>query len=226
MRTHGLLHGGGLDSTLLFCLMSGLFKLEGTERFPSVFAAIHCDYGHLASLAEMEAVKNQTADIGTLSNVTPYRMLLRATLNLPETNMLMDGKLDSPIELDGRNEALIRCAHHNGITDIWIGAENVLPPKSPMADCTREFFDRMEKELSTGFLPVTIHTPFLNIPADEYQRIMSGALTGLYGEDVKNVMSHAMTCYRPVYSKSGDKHCGVCPHCVKLGQLRGGYVSR
>ena len=93
-----VLHGGGLDSTLLVStLCNGLY---------SELVFIHVNYGHLASEYELEAIKRQ---ISFLSRY-PFTVKL-VELNLPpwtqEGQLFTGNHADSPV-IPHRNEELIK----------------------------------------------------------------------------------------------------------------------
>lgn len=218
--THGLLHGGGFDSTLLFVSMLGLLKPYGFNvPAPHTFGVVHVDYGHLAAKAERAAILSQIGDASVIPQPhVPYPVFLTNTF-VPEdvtaTNFLFTGNAAHGVELPNRNRTMIETAIHNGICEIYVGAEPVPAYKTPMTDCTLPYLRALEAELRQADDRIRIHAPFLSLTYAEYRTFLRLAMRDR--ESLGDMMKTAMTCYTPTDGR--DPHCGHCSHCQKRNAI-------
>lgn len=210
-----ILHGGGIDSTLLFTTL--------LDQFKDPITLIHIDYGHRAARAELKAIKEQ-ANLGMMFR-KGYKIFVETLKveDVPPTGLLFTGDLEDSPEIPDRNATLIRHAFKvfPDMASIWIGADPVPEGVQPMEDCTPKYFENLVKQITEerNKKLSLIMTPFLYLSYTAYEDLLRRYINHpQYGK----LMAMAMTCWDPTWEENiRDMHCGKCAHCKKYERIYG-----
>lgn len=218
-----LMHGGGMDSSLL---LYEILRNRHTHVSYNDLGVVHVDYGQLAAEAEYDAIKKQLSHIEKEFNLKipsvslAYRYLFSNVTR--QSCLLFTGNLGDPVELPLRNYLLIsRLAYELSLDykphTILVGAEPTAPNVQPLEDCTKEFFQRINATFASDHLyrNVTVEAPFLDRPRDLYVK----QLFDLYDLH-RDFASLIMTCWLPKKTNNGYVACGECAHCKKEQKIK------
>ena len=146
--------------------------------------------------------------VAALSGVRPMKVLIVDMTDIyPSTHWAVRGEApafdtpDTDVYLEGRNVILLSKAavymSRNGSTRAQIG----LLAGNPFPDSTPEFFESMERALSTGLATtISIEAPFRELMKADVIRL---------GEALSVPFELTLSCMQPV----GGQHCGRCSKC-------------
>ncbi len=219
-----LLHGGGIDSSvLLWGYMNGF---GASDRL----GVVHVDYGHRAAAAEYDAIRRQVAHCEKHFNSTiPVAQL---TVRHPvlsgqaDTNQLFTGRLEDPVEMPDRNgilaytvAALLHCTRSSslyGSVTLALGIEPVAPNKAALTDCTHDYIDKLNASMLKRMPNVIVTAPLLGHTYQEYLSWQQWSLHDMPADYVKN---NIMTCWNPTMRDGKWTDCGECAHCKKKHAL-------
>lgn len=205
MKKAVVLLSGGLDSTITLHIA----KEECDEVH-----ALSFDYGQRHA-KELECARATAAAVGVASHhVVSLNLGSWGGSSLTDMSMTVeDGDVersDIPATyVPARNMVFLSVAaslaEAIGAQHIYIGVSQV--DYSGYVDCRKVFVDAMERAVNLGTvmgaekgLPITIHTPFINMTKAEEIRI---------GTRLHVDFSKTWSCYR-----GGEVPCGTCDSCL------------
>lgn len=219
-----LLHGGGIDSSVL------LWWYMKTNSLLDRLGVVHVDYGHRASAAEYDAIRRQVSHCEKYFNVLiPVAQMTVSHPIISEqasTNQLFTGRLEDPVEMPNRNgilaytvATLLSSARSPGTyrpVSLALGIEPVHPNRVAMTDCTHDYLDELNRLIHKRMPNVVATSPLLNYTYREYLLLQHRTLHDMPTDYVKN---NIMTCWNPIMRDGKWMDCGECAHCKKKHAL-------
>lgn len=195
---------GGMDSAICLSLAVKNFGANNVT-------AITFNYGQRHILEKEAAIKisryfeveHLCIDLSFFSELTTNALLDH---NIPLTN----NQNNTPNTLVvGRNGLFVRLgaihAHFRGASHLFIGVLGLEASNSGYRDCSREYFDLMEKVLriDLGTDNFWIHTPLVDMTKRETLNLAYSL------NSLKFILENSITCYNGVK----DFGCGICAAC-------------
>jgi 7-cyano-7-deazaguanine synthase in queuosine biosynthesis len=193
MFDYVLMHGGGLDSSVVF-MWAVKHQLN--------FCAVHVDYGQYAAAAESEVVALQCQKYGI-----PYIAEKDRYLKLvnPQPSIMFGTSKENPT-LNMRNTQMVFIGAKYG-TNILLGLDLPWNNAKSWPDASLEFMFLMNKLLKASFITreVTVSAPYIRM-----SKIT--ACKEAYQFD-HEFFGLTMTCWSPKSVEGKWIGCGDCKHC-------------